>query len=174
MNDLPTSGSGSRGTTATRRRASAKSPSRAATQIAESQKKLEIFVAGILRGGRDTPWSYAEVADHLGRPSTHGTFLGQCVSRIDAACFEADLPTFSLAWVVTGRGKSSAKTCDALMWRPVADELERNARQHLWTPDDFRRIRCALQCLPERSALSLWKEIEATGDVAVRRAVTHV
>jgi hypothetical protein len=147
---------------------------RAAKESAESAALLDVIESGIVDEGRSTPWSYVELAACLGRSSRHGAYLGQCVSRIDAACFEAGLPALSMKWIVTSAGKPSPKTCEGSLWRGVADDLARSARCHTWTPEDLHRIRSALLALPEGSARSIWARIEATGDEAVKRALSHV
>jgi hypothetical protein len=148
---------------------------RAAKEIDESRRLLSLFEEVIANGDRTGPWNHAELARYLGRPPSHGVFVGQCVSRIDAACFAAKLPALSLGWVVNANQKMNPEASKGPLWGPVALQLAENSRKHVWTRKDFDRVKVAFNKLPEFSARTYWKGIEQSlGQKAVEDALSHV
>ena len=142
--------------------ASAKEPK----EGVEAMRLLDAIERGVTLEGREQPWDYVELAALLDRPSSHGVFLGQCVNRIDLACFLARLPSLSLRWVVTRSGEPSDDTCPGL-WQAFAEELKQNAQAHRWVSADFLVIRNALRVLEPKSARSLWERIGVNERVTV-------
>jgi hypothetical protein len=111
--------------------------------------------------GNDPIKGYSFAAQMIGRGSKEGVHVGQVCSRIDLACFNAGLPMLTMHWVRLPSGAVNAASLNG--WHDFQDELLAQSSVHRWTEADFDRVRGQLDALPNRSALTLWRQIESRG-----------
>jgi hypothetical protein len=117
--------------------------------------------------------TYSDAAEVLGRnPATHSRHVGQVTSRVDAACFYAKTPFLAMHRVrETESGNINQHIFEDDLWGPHIPSLIARAEQHMWTSDDFRRIKSALHSLGGDSALLQWERIQQHGQKAVQKAL---
>ena len=57
------------------------------------------------------------------------------------------------------------------LWRPHISTLIANAEAHVWTEEEFRNLKRALQSLGDDAATLQWKRIEQFGEKGVQKAL---
>ena len=141
-------------------------------QHSDAVKALDVLRDMLLKdsGARMT---YSDLCVALGRdPTREGRYIGQVASRIDAACFYADLPFLATDRVRrTNDGSVNEASLDGPLWGPHRDRLFEIASSHLWTEDDFKKVAIRLRDLGDNSAKAIWERIESRGEIAVVRAL---
>lgn len=94
--------------------------------------------------------------------------LGNLISRMDLACYRADLPplgcaaerTFDRAWS-QHRGIDKA-------WKFPADKMIAAAKSRRWSPDDFARIKQESRCIQNGVAYLAWEEEHVANEAKIR------
>src|SRR5882672_9696789 len=141
-------------------------------QHADSIKGLDLLRKMILADPA-ARMTYSELCLGLGRDPTGNTrYIGQITSRIDAACFYADLPFLAMDKVrVTQDGRVNEKSFADALWGPYRAQLAQKSSTHVWTAEDFRKVAVRLRDLGADSAKLIWQRIGTYGEKAVRRAL---
>ena len=117
--------------------------------------------------------TYSDAADVLKRnPATDARHVGQVTSRIDAACFYAKTPFLAMHRVRESYGGTiNPRSFQDDLWRPHIPKLIARAERHVWTADDFNRIKRALHSLGDDSATLQWQRIDTFGEKGVAKAL---
>ena len=117
--------------------------------------------------------TYSDAAAVLNRhPATDGRHIGQVTSRIDAACFYAETPFLAMHRVrETEGGKINPRSFQGDFWRPYIPEFIARAERHVWSADDFKKIKRSLHSLGDDAAMLQWQKIERHGERAIQRAL---
>lgn len=118
-------------------------------------------------GGELDGYTNAEVGGVLGFDdlARHGRVLGNIQSRLDFACYQADMPPLGLCVV---EHFANAWSREERKWAfPVANMREA-ARAFIWTPQVFDAIRVNARLLPGQAAISWRKELREK-EMDVRR-----
>ena len=138
-------------------------------QLPESDRATKLLTAlrqHILNGGGLIN-GYAAAARMIDlNGADYGRHLGQVVSRIDLASFNAGLPFLTLHWIREPNGEiNSAAFHDSVggainPWLPFEVEMLSEAASHQWTPEDFERLQGSLDKLSNEGARALWAQVE--------------
>jgi|SRR6267154_2451596 len=141
-------------------------------QHADSIKGLDLLRKRILADPA-AQMTYSELCLGLGRdPTGNARYIGQITSRIDAACFYADLPFLAMDKVrATQGGSVNEKSIAGSLWDPHRAQLAQMSSTHVWTAEDFRKVEVRLRDLGDDSAKAIWQRIGTHGEKAVRRAL---
>lgn len=117
--------------------------------------------------------TYSDAATVVGRePTKSGRHIGQVTSRIDAACFYAKTPFLAMHRVrQTYGGEINPRSFQTPLWQAHTSGLVARAEAHVWSAEDFKKIRRRLQDLGDDSAALQWKRIELFGQEGVNRAL---
>ncbi len=117
--------------------------------------------------------TYSDAAAVLGRnPTSDGRHIGQVTSRIDAACFYARTPFLAMHRVrETYGGTINPRSFGGDLWHPHTSALVARAEAHVWTIEDFKNVKRALQSLGEDAATLQWKRIDGFGEKWVQKAL---
>jgi hypothetical protein len=117
--------------------------------------------------GRIPPFDYSEAASSIGWEDLrkYGRPMGNLVSRLDFACYRADLPplglvaqpSFEAAWDQEGRS-----------WAYPRHEMETAARAHCWTVADLDLIQSEAAKLPGK-ATAAWHPEIAKREAAIKK-----
>jgi hypothetical protein len=111
----------------------------------------------------------AAAAIGLGALKAFGRVHGNIQSRIDFACYLADLPPLGCAAIAPFEKAWSQEDREWLY--PVA-QLQRAAQTHVWQPDDFDRIAAAANQLPGIAHLP-WRDALRNAERNVRAWVNR-
>jgi hypothetical protein len=85
--------------------------------------------------------------------------LGNLVSRLDLCCFKAGLPSIGCAAKATFAGAwEGERHLDDWGFNFPVERMQRRAKTHRWTDEDFDRIQRESLALLTGSAASAWKE----------------
>ena len=134
-----------------------KPPARSITPVQIRTEKLLTWLRARAKahGSRLPPHTNAEAAAVLGMSDMHqfGRVFGNIQSRIDYACYEADLPPlgltatepFAMAWNQFDRA-----------WAFPVQSMQTAAQAHVWREKDFDRILRETESLPGQAYIS-WK-----------------
>jgi|RhiMethySRZTD1v2_1073278.scaffolds.fasta_scaffold58560_3 hypothetical protein len=143
-------------------------------QHADALRLLKCLEQRILENP-DFRMTYTDAAALLGRePGSSTRHVGQVCSRVDAACFYANLPWLSMSRVhKTEEGTINPASFAGDLWSVHKERLIQLAKRHRWTREDFGKIRWKLKSLGEdrAGASALWKRIEEFGERAVQKAL---
>ncbi len=117
--------------------------------------------------------TYSDAAEVLGRKAENDArHVGQVTSRIDAACFYARTPFLAMHRVrETHTGAINQRSFQSDLWRPHIPALIARAEGHIWSAEDFQRIKRNLQNLPDEAAKLLWSKIGTYGESGVHKAL---
>ena len=117
--------------------------------------------------------TYSDAAVAVGRkPTNAGRHIGQVTSRIDAACFYAKTPFLAMHRVRETYGRGiNPRSFQTELWQAHTAGLVTRAEAHVWTAEDFKRIKLHLQGLGDDSAALQWKRIEHFGQKGVNQAL---
>jgi hypothetical protein len=141
-------------------------------QHADAIKLVQNLEEQILKDP-DYHMTYSDAAAVLGRnAASHGRHIGQVTSRIDAACFYAKTPFLAMHRVrETHGGKINPASFTGDLWRPHTSALIARAEAHVWSAEDFKKIKIALQSLGDDAATLQWQKIERFGEKGVQKAL---
>ena len=117
--------------------------------------------------------TYSDAAEVLGRnAASNGRHIGQVTSRIDAACFYSKTPFIAMHRVRETNGDTiNPRSFGGELWRPHIPMLIARAEVHVWTVEDFKNLRRALQSLGDDAATLQWKRIEQFGEKGIQKAL---
>lgn len=121
----------------------------------------------------DYHMTYSDAAAVLGRTAaSDGRHIGQVTSRIDAACFYANTPFLAMHRVrETHGGKINPRSFTGDLWRPHTSAFIARAEAHVWSADDFKKVKEALHSLGDDAATLQWQKIEGFGERGVQKAL---
>lgn len=131
-----------------------------ATQLLAALRKHILSGGGLVIG-------YIAAAEMIGLDGDYCRHLGQVVSRIDRACFDAGLPMLTLHWVrspdgnVNGEAFNGSVTGVSKLWIPFNQEILDTAANFRWSTTDFDLVQSSLDKLPKVGAKTLWTALEA-------------
>ena len=116
--------------------------------------------------------TYGEVTEALGHdPTRESLTIGASIANlIDAGCFYSNLPFFAFHFIRVKEGEHSDKAFSEPPWSSHRDEFIRNARNHRWTAEDFKKLKRVVSGL-EGSPNSYWDRIDSHGEKAIQRAL---
>jgi hypothetical protein len=144
----------------------------ATVQHADAVALVEHLEKHILQDGA-YHMTYSDAAAVLERNATSdGRHIGQVTSRIDAACFYAKTPFLAMHRVrETYGGNINPRSFGGDLWRPHIPALIARAEAHVWSDEDFKNIKRALQSLGDDAATLQWKRIDSFGEKGVLKAL---
>ncbi len=117
--------------------------------------------------------TYSDAAAVIGRKSaSDGRHIGQVTSRVDAACFYAKTPFLAMHRVRQTYGdKINPRSFQGELWKSHIPGLISRAEGHIWSAEDFSRIKTRLHSLGDDAATLQWKKIELFGQKGVDQAL---
>ena len=135
--------------------------------------KLVQHLEGRILADQGYLMTYSDAAEVLNRNAmSDGRHVGQVTSRIDAACFYARTPFLAMHRVRESYGgKINPRSFQDDLWRPHIPELIARAEGHLWTAEDFIKVKRALHSLGDDSAMLQWQRIDKFGEKGVAKAL---
>lgn len=135
--------------------------------------KLVLHLEGRILAEPAYLMTYSDAAQVLDRnPTSDGRHIGQVTSRIDAACFYARTPFLAMHRVRETYGANiNPRSFQDDLWRPHIPALIARAGAHVWTVDDFVKIKRALHSLGSDSATLQWHRIAQFGEKGVQKAL---
>jgi hypothetical protein len=138
-------------------------------ELQESKRANELLAVlrkHILSGG-GLILGYAVAAEMIGlKGSENGRHLGQVVSRIDLASFNAGLPFLTLHWIRETDGKINTEALRGPKgwavnpWLEFESEILEKAATCQWTAESFDRLQASLDRLPNEGTRPLWKRVD--------------
>ncbi len=134
----------------------------------EAERATELLTAlrkHILNGG-GLIIGYIAAAEMIGLDGDYCRHLGQVVSRIDRACFDAGLPMLTLHWIrspdgnINGEAFNGSVTGVSKLWVPFNQEILDTAANFQWSATYFDLVQSSLDKLPKVGAKTLWTALE--------------
>jgi hypothetical protein len=142
----------------------------ASFQFSTALKALDFIEKAVVREKRYT--TYNEISKELGLGSNYARPIGQVISRIDAACFYANLPYLASAKVRNEGGEINKDSFSAPPWNQYRSQLIDAANNRAWSTEDFTKIKRILSTsLPEDAATLLWEKIDSFGEKAIEKSL---
>jgi hypothetical protein len=134
----------------------------------EAERATELLTAlrKHILSGRGLIIGYIAAAEMIGLDGDHCRHVGQVVSRIDRACFDAGLPMLTLHWVrspdgnVNGEAFNGSVTGVSKLWAPFNHEILDTAANFQWSATYFDLVQSSLDKLPKVGAKTLWTALE--------------
>jgi len=135
------------------------------TQASAALTVIDVFRGRLVGGNLEPLRGYNTVASLIGYEGDAARFLGQVASRIDAACFYAGLPMFSLHFIRSADGSLNMASFggDGGLWDQYRDEIVEMTTSRRWTAADLDAVHRAMIVLPESGARAIWNSIAERG-----------